>query len=64
MRPAGTWKQNPATLTLLRGYIMKVNKMIKKLHRTILQRDNELEKKYWFKLLKKSLKHKNTQAVR
>ena len=43
---------------------MKVNKMIKKLHRTILQRDNELEKKYWFKLLKKSLKHKNTQAVR
>jgi len=44
--------------------VMKVTKLIKKLHRAILQRDNELEKKYWFKLLRKSLKQKNTQAVR
>ena len=29
-----------------------------------VQHDAEKEKKLWFKILKKSLKHKGTQAVR
>ena len=43
---------------------MKVKKLILKMHKAILKRDNALEKKYWLKLLRKSLKQKNTQAVR
>jgi hypothetical protein len=43
---------------------MKVKKLIVKMHRAILKRDNELEKKYWLMLLNKSLKHKKTHAVK
>jgi hypothetical protein len=43
---------------------MKVKELIVKLHQSILSRDKQLEKKYWLALLKKSLKHKKTHAVR
>ena len=43
---------------------MKVKKLILKLNRAELQHNVEKAKKFWFKLLKKSLKHKNTHSVR
>jgi hypothetical protein len=43
---------------------MKVKELIKKLHEAIIGRDGEQEKKIWFKILKKSLKHKKTFNVK
>lgn len=43
---------------------MKVKELIKKLHKAIVERNSDKEKKVWFKILKKSLKHKHTEAVK
>lgn len=43
---------------------MKTKKLLKKLYGSCIAHDKEAEKKFWFKLLKKSLKHKKTQAVK
>ena len=42
---------------------MKVNKLIRKMYRAILQSKKKQEKKLYLKILKKSLKHKHTEAV-
>ena len=44
--------------------IMKVQALIKKLYGAVINHDNNKEKKIWKKILKKSLKHKNTHSVR
>ena len=43
---------------------MKVKKLILKLNRAELEHNLEKVKELWLKLLKKSLKHKHTEAVR
>jgi len=43
---------------------MKVKKLIIKLNKAELQHNIAKVKELWFKLLKKSLKHKHTEAVR
>lgn len=43
---------------------MKVKKLLKELYGACVAHDKEAEKKFWKKLLKKSLKHKKTQAVK
>jgi hypothetical protein len=43
--------------------IMKVEKLVKKLNRAEVDHDLEKVKQIWFKLLKKSLKHKHTEKV-
>lgn len=43
---------------------MKVKKLIKKMYKAIIRSDKESERKLYFKILKKSLKHKHTEAVR
>ena len=43
---------------------MKVKKLIKKLHIAILLGQSKKEKKLYMRILKKSLKGKNTMAVR
>jgi hypothetical protein len=43
---------------------MKVNKLVSKLYKAILENNKEKEKKVWFKLLKKSLQNKKTQVVK
>jgi len=43
---------------------MKVKKLIFKLNRAEIEHNMEQAKKLWFKLLKKSLKHKHTEAVK
>jgi len=43
---------------------MKTRNLIKRLYAAILAGDLAREQKIWFKILKKSLKHKSTQAVR
>lgn len=43
---------------------MKTQKLVKKLFKACLEHNKEKEKKTWFKILKKSLKHKDTYAVR
>jgi len=42
---------------------MKVNKLIRKMYRAIIRSDKVKEKKFYLKILKKSLKHKHTEAV-
>jgi hypothetical protein len=42
---------------------MKVQKLIKKLNRAEVEHNLERVKKLWFRLLKKSLKHKNTGSA-
>ena len=42
---------------------MKVNKLIRKMYKAILQSNKKQEKKLYLKILKKSLKHKHTEAV-
>ena len=42
---------------------MKVRKLTKKLNKACVNHNVEKEKKIWMKLLKKSLKHKNTSAA-
>jgi len=43
---------------------MKVKKLVQKLNRAELQHNLEKAKKFWMKLLKKSLKGKHTESVR
>jgi hypothetical protein len=43
---------------------MKVKKLILKLNRAEVQHNLDKVKELWLKLLKKSLKHKHTEAVR
>jgi hypothetical protein len=43
---------------------MKVKTLVKKMYQAILNHNEKKEKKLWFKALKKSLKHKNTQAIK
>ena len=43
---------------------MKVKDLVRKLYGAIIKRDANKEKKVWSKILKKSLKHKHTEAVR
>ena len=43
---------------------MKVKKLIEKLYKAEINHDMPLIKKLWFKLLKKSLKGKHTEAVK
>jgi len=43
---------------------MKVKELIKKLYEAEIEHDMPLVKKLWLKLLKKSLKHKHTEAVK
>jgi len=43
---------------------MKVKKLIMKLNRAEVEHNFEKAKKFWLKLLKKSLKHKHTEAVK
>jgi len=43
---------------------MKVKKLIMKLNKAEMEHNLEKVKKLWFKLLKKSFKHKHTEAVR
>jgi len=43
---------------------MKLQKLINKLNRAEFEHNLEKAKKFWFKILKKSLKHKHTTAVR
>jgi len=43
---------------------MKVKKLIMKLNKAELQHNMEKAKKFWLKLLKKSLKGKHTEAVK
>jgi hypothetical protein len=42
---------------------MKVKKLIRKMYKAIIRADKEAERKFYFKILKKSIKHKHTQAV-
>ena len=43
---------------------MKVKELIKELYKAEVEHNVEKVKKLWFKLLKKSLKHKHTEAVK
>jgi hypothetical protein len=43
---------------------MKIKKLILKLNRAEMQHNLEKAKKFWMKLLKKSIKGKNTYAVK
>jgi hypothetical protein len=43
---------------------MKVKELIEKLYKAEINHDMPLIKKLWFKLLKKSLKGKHTEAVK
>lgn len=43
---------------------MKVKKLIRKLYKACVQHDKEKEQRAWNRLMRKSLKHKSTQAVK
>jgi len=43
---------------------MKLKKLIQKLNRAEFEHNLEKVKKLWFKILRKSVKHKHTEAVR
>jgi hypothetical protein len=43
---------------------MKVKILIKELFAACISHDTKLEKKLWLKAIKKSLKHKKTQAIK
>lgn len=43
---------------------MKVKKLILKLNKAEMEHKLDKAKKFWFKLLKKSIKHKHTETVR
>lgn len=42
---------------------MKIKKLIQKLNRAEIEHDLVRVKQLWFKILKKSLKHKHTERV-
>jgi len=43
---------------------MKVKKLIKKMYKACIEHNQEKEKKLWFKAIRKSLKKKNTTAIK
>lgn len=43
---------------------MKVNKLVKKMNEACLKGDKDTERKFWLKILEKSLKGKKTYIVR
>jgi len=43
---------------------MKLRKLRKKMYKAIFAHDTVKEKKVWFKILKKSTKHKHTEDIR
>jgi len=43
---------------------MKTKKLVTKLYQSCISHDKEREKKFWMKLLKKSLKGKKTGVVK
>ena len=43
---------------------MKLRKLRKKMYQAIFAHDTTKEKKVWFKILKKSTKHKHTEDIR
>jgi len=43
---------------------MKLRKLRRKLYVAIFRHDVKREKKIWYKLLKKSIKHKHTEDIR
>ena len=43
---------------------MKVKKLLEKFYDACVTKDKEKEKKFWMKILKKSLKGKNTQPLK
>jgi len=43
---------------------MKVKKLIQKLNKAEVEHNLDKVKKFWFELLKKSLKHKHTESVK
>jgi hemerythrin superfamily protein len=43
---------------------MKVKKLIRKLYKACIEHNKEEEKRLWRKALKKSLKHKHTEAIK
>jgi len=43
---------------------MKVKKLVMKLNKAEVEHNLKKVKEFWFKLLKKSLKHKHTESVR
>ena len=43
---------------------MKLRKLRKKMYQAIFAHDSAKEKKVWFKILKKSYKHKHTEDIR
>jgi hypothetical protein len=42
---------------------MKVNKLIRRMYKAILKGNKAKEKRLWIKSLRKSIKHKHTEAV-
>ena len=42
---------------------MKVKKIVRKMYKAILRKDKNAERRLWIKSLRKSLKHKHTEAV-
>jgi hypothetical protein len=43
---------------------MKIKKLIKKMYRACVEHNQKKEKKLWLKAIKKSLKHKHTEAIK
>jgi hypothetical protein len=43
---------------------MKLKQLRQKLYRAIFAHDSTKEKKVWFKILRKSIKHKHTEDIR
>lgn len=43
---------------------MKVKKLIRKLYKACVRHDDAKERRLWKKIMRKSLEHKHTQAVR
>ena len=43
---------------------MKVNKLIMKMYKAILKGDKNKERRLWFRAMRKSLKHKHTEAIK
>lgn len=52
------------SFSTLKELAMTVKKLIQKLNKAEVEHNLDKAKKFWFKLLKKSLNHKHTEAVK